>query len=123
LKGAFRAEEFGILLHELVFHFAELLRSRLAVQLVEERLRIEGLDMARASSHEKKDDRFGLRRTVRRLARERVQKAGARLFLVQNRSQCQASKSAKGIANELAPVPGESEVGASITGHIRMSLS
>jgi hypothetical protein len=61
--------------------------------------------MARTSSHEKKDDRSGLRGNMRGLGRDWVQEAGAGSFLTQDGSQRQAAESAKGIANELAPIP------------------
>ena len=55
-----RAEQPGIRLDELVLRLAELRRPRLAVQPVEQRLGIEGFQMARAAGHEQEDDRLRL---------------------------------------------------------------
>ena len=52
LELAFRPEQASIFLDELVLGIAELSRSDLTVQCVEQWLRIKGFKMAWSSSHE-----------------------------------------------------------------------
>ena len=49
--------------------------DRLAVEIVELRLVVERVDLARAAVHEQEDDALGLRSEVRRLRRERVRRS------------------------------------------------
>ena len=51
--------------------------QRLAVVLVEQRLGVERIDLRRPAVHEQVDDVLRLRREVRRLRRERIERAGA----------------------------------------------
>ena len=60
LERPLRAEQLGVAVDELILRFAELRRSRLAVQLVEQRLGIERFQVARSAGHEQKDDGLGL---------------------------------------------------------------
>ena len=61
-----------IALRELADDRAVALGQRLAVELLERRLRVERVDLARPADHEQEDDRLRLRREVRRLRRERI---------------------------------------------------
>src|SRR5205085_1864376 len=57
LKGSLGAEELGVAFNELPFHFAEFFRPCLAVQLIQQRLRVKGFEVAWATGHEQEDDR------------------------------------------------------------------
>src|SRR5882762_6656475 len=49
---------------ELVLWFAEGGRPLLPVELIQQRLRVEGFQMTRSARHEKEDDRLSLRRQL-----------------------------------------------------------
>ena len=51
------AEQPGVALDELILRLAELLGPRLAVELVQQRLGVEGLEVAGPAGHEQEDDR------------------------------------------------------------------
>ena len=76
-----RAENARLRIDVLILRVAELRRALLAVQLVQQRLGVEGLQVGRAAGHEQEDDRLRLRvvRHVRRLRRERIVARRARL--------------------------------------------
>jgi hypothetical protein len=65
-----------VALGELADDLAEAFRQALAVHLVERRLRIECVDLARAADHEKEDDGLRFRGEVRRFRRERIHACG-----------------------------------------------
>src|SRR5262245_35356160 len=79
-----RAEELRFGADELVARFAEFLRARLAAQFVQERFGIECFEMARPASHEQEDHRLGFGQVMRRLCRERIERAGASLLVMKN---------------------------------------
>ena len=117
-KVRLRAEEPGVALDELVLGLAELLGPRLAVELVEQRLGVERLQVARPAGHEQEDDRLRLGREVRRLRGERVGRAGAGLLLLEHRGEREPAEAAEGVADELAAGPGRPGVGqAGVRGH------
>src|SRR5262245_52453289 len=64
-KRAPGAEQLRGRLDELILRFAEFLRARLARELVQQRLRIECLHVARSAGHEQENDRLRLRRKMR----------------------------------------------------------
>ena len=72
VKRPLRAQNPRVRLHELILHLAELRRPLLPVQLVQQRLRIERLEVRRPARHEQEDHRLRLRREVRRLRRQRI---------------------------------------------------
>ena len=72
---------------------AELFRPRLAIELVEQRLGIEGFQMARTAGHEQEDHGLGLwPRPMRRLRCQRIG-GGADASCMQQRRQGQACRS------------------------------
>src|SRR5215469_6259605 len=72
-KGAFAAEQTSIRSDKLIFGVAEPFGARLAVELDEEWLGIEGFQMAGAAGHEQEDHGFRLRlRQMRRFGRQRI---------------------------------------------------
>ena len=81
LERALGAQNARLGIDVLILHFAEFGRALLAVQLVEQRLGVEGLQVRRPARHEQEDERLrlGLVRHVRRLGRERIVARRARL--------------------------------------------
>ena len=67
LKRALGAEQLAHPSDELILRLAELRRPRLAVQLVQQRLGIEGLEVARPAGHERKMTDFAFGGQMRRL--------------------------------------------------------
>ena len=112
-----RADRRG--LDELIFRFAEFLRTRLSDELIQQRLRIKRLDVAGAAGHEKKNDRLRLRREMAA--------ASARADLWQlaappqeDRGERQATEPAKSIANEFAAVQRGAGMRIGISEHTKM---
>src|SRR5262249_19767537 len=81
----------------------ERFRRRLATQLVELRLVIEQLQLARAAGHEQEDHALGLRREVRLLRRQRVRVSGEYFAVAQQRSQAQRAQSQGTLTEEMPP--------------------
>src|SRR5262245_57787850 len=102
LKRSLGAEQLRVWLNLLILRLAKLLRALLAVQLLQERLGIEGLQMARPAGHEEENDRFGLGvRQVRRPWRQRVMRCCANLLVVQKRRQGKPAEAAKRFGEKL----------------------
>jgi hypothetical protein len=101
-KRAPRAEQPSVVLNELVLRFAELRRSLLSVELVQQRLGIKRLDVTRAARHEQENHRPGPGRMMRLPARQRIGDSRAGLFLVQQRGQRQPAEPATRIPHEVA---------------------
>ena len=117
LEGATAAEQLGVALDELVLGFAELLGARLAVELIEQWLGIEGFEVARPSRHEQEDHRARLGLMMRRLRAERARRTGAGLLFPQDRRQREAAKSAEGIAHKLPARQRWARVKVKVKGH------
>src|SRR5262249_46795303 len=102
LEGAPATEQASILLNELILRLSELGRARLAVELVQQRLGMKGIEVARSTGHEEEHNcpRLGAG-SMRRLRRQGVG-AGAEALLVDERGQGQRAEAAKGIAEERA---------------------
>src|SRR5262249_1453749 len=98
LERALCAEQFCIGAHELVFRFAETRRSLLPMKFIEQRLGIEGFQVAGAATEEKEDYRLRLCRLMRFLGRGGVDALRARFFLRQHRSERQRAKTTAGVA-------------------------
>ena len=59
------AEQLRPFRHELILGFAELSRTRLSIEFVQQRFGIEGVDVGWATRHEQEDDAPGFRLKVR----------------------------------------------------------
>src|SRR5262245_25244255 len=93
LERALAAQEPRVGPDERILRFTELVWLLLPVELIEERLGIEGVDVARAPRHEQEDDRLRLCRPRRRLCRQWI---GPRLVLRHQRGQRQRAEAAEG---------------------------
>ena len=96
----------------LILHVAEFRRALLAVQLIEQRLRIPGLQMRRPARHVHEDERLGLRlvRHVRRLGRQRIVARRARLRFRHHRRKGQRAGPAEAVGQKLAAISGVTNV-------------
>src|SRR5262249_36372044 len=92
--------------HVLILNVAELGRAFLSIELVQQRLRIESLQMRWAAGHKQKDDRLGLGllRHVRRLGSERIVLRGARIVLRHHGSESERAKPAETVREKLTAV-------------------
>ena len=111
------AQQPGVTLNLLILHVAELFRARLALELVQQRLGIEGLEMAGPSGHEQEDHRGRLGRDVDRPGGQGIVHAGAEPLPVQDRGEGQAADAAEGVADELPARAGRAGMGAGVTRH------
>jgi len=113
-EGTPGAQQRGIGLHELVLRFAEFGGALLAVELVEERLRIEGVDVAGSTGHEEEDHRFrlGLVRHRRSFWREWIgtQLRGAGIAPEQKIGHGDGSEAAKCIGEKFTAIAGDSNM-------------
>ena len=85
----------ALLWTELVLGLAELRGALLAVELVEQRLGIERLQVARPAGHEQEDDRAGLGRASEPAWEPAEWSGPARAALVEQRRQGQPAEAAK----------------------------
>ena len=112
------AEQPGVALDELILRLAELLRARLAVELVQQRLGIERLEMARPAGHEQEDHRASPWPACGPAWGPAGSATPARSLLpVQERGEGEAAEAAEGVADELAARAGRAGMGAGVTGH------
>ena len=104
-----RAEQLGALRDELVLGLAELCRPRLAVELVQERLGVERVEVARPAGHEQEDDALRLRLEVRLLRGERVGERRGPGRSASRDARASAAEPAEGVGQELAAVAGQAD--------------
>src|SRR5207249_3492489 len=94
LKRPSGAEESGVLSDELVLGLAEFLGPGLPMELVQKRLGVECLQVARAASHEEEDDGARLGGMMGGPGRQRIDRPRAKLVRVEKRGECQAAEAA-----------------------------
>src|SRR5262249_49623746 len=112
LEDALTAKQAGILLDELILRLAELCGTRLAVEVIQERLGVEGVEMTGSAGHEEENDSPGPGTGfVRRLRGERVGRGAAQVVLVEEGSQGQRPEATEGFAEEPAPCSSRLEGG------------
>src|SRR5579884_2436624 len=100
-KGALAAEQTSVRGYKLIFGIAKRFGSRLAVELIEQRLGIEGFQMTGTAGHEQKDYRLRLGMgKMRRLGRQRIYRSGAEVLVVKQRGQGESTEAAKGISEK-----------------------
>src|SRR5262249_25981242 len=119
-KGAFAAEQTSIRGNKLIFGIAKRFGSRPAVELIEQRLGIEGFEMAGAAGHEQKDHRFRLGMgKMRRLGSQRISRSGAEAVVVKQGGQGESTEAAKGISEKSTTI-GEQVHGNPVSGSINV---
>ena len=103
LKASLRAEQLRLAFDELNLASPNCCGPRLARQLVQQRLGIERLHVARAARHEQEDDRLCLC-TIWRMRRLRGQWIDTSERL-QHRAEGKTAKAAESVSQEFPPVP------------------
>ncbi len=94
-------------------------RQRLAVEFVEQRLALEGIEMTRAAFHEEENHALGPAEAVRDFRRHRIRRTGGEERASRQRSQRQRAEAAPRLAQEVTAGTGLDDVVARHGGGIR----
>ena len=103
------SSRFGV--DELILRLAELGRPLLAVELVQQRLGVERLQVARSAGHEQEDDRLRLGLACAAAWEPADCNGAARsIFLLQHGAERQRAEAAEGVAEKLAAIAGDADM-------------